>query len=89
MNVDVLYDFDGVIAGPDVPGSYEKASAAKMGTSTGNQSNLLWPVAYKCIYTCVSSCRFTLIFMFFMVKTSDLAGSTVCLHSQATRPVAM
>lgn len=46
MKVDVLYSFDGIIAGPDVPGSYEKASAAKMGTSTGNQSNLLWPVAY-------------------------------------------
>ena len=29
--------FDGVIAGADVPRSHEEGSAAKMGTSTGNQ----------------------------------------------------
>lgn len=33
-----LYSFDGVIAGADVPGSHEEGSAAKMGTSTGNQT---------------------------------------------------
>lgn len=27
--------FDGIITGPDVPGLYEKGSAAEMGTSTG------------------------------------------------------
>ena len=29
--------FDGVIAGADVSGTHEEGSAAKMGTSTGNQ----------------------------------------------------